>query len=238
MPTPPSKELFTVARGALNATTGPVTVSERSHAIGFASVMRCRHLLAGMVRMHKAREDQASGVLLRTLYETWVRGGYGCLGGDEAYEALQADEEYYRTRLAPELGGGGEKTGAQLHMDEAARRFAVLLRQRLVPAEDAEYPVRGYKYLFKPESFLNAHGGLGALRGYFEDRGGWFEVEEDRPEHTEIGRYRLAMGIAMFISAADVAHHVAELPNLEIGQLGQRVRGWSDVYAAEGPSDA
>jgi len=232
MPTPPSKELFDVSRRAAEATKGAIRGADRNQAVGFAAVKRCRHLLGGMVRLHKSGADDLLGVLLRTLYETWVRGGYGCLGGAEAIEALESDELYHRSRIDADLGGVGPPAGQQLYLRAVARRFAGLLAERGVPEPGPQFPIEGYRVLFRAESFVNVHGGLGALNGFMQEQslGGRWTVADDRPARPELGRHRLALGVAMFVSCADTAHRASGLPNPEIDVLGTRIQGWRERY--------
>jgi hypothetical protein len=52
-----------------------------------------------MILLVEAERDDTVGVLLRSLFETWVYGSYGPHGGSEAIVDLQANEDAWAAEL-------------------------------------------------------------------------------------------------------------------------------------------
>jgi hypothetical protein len=169
----------------------------RSRHIAACSLARCRSLLIGIDRLVEADLGEVAGVLLRSLYETWLTGSYVLLQGDESVDPL-IDEYKRRIKQLVSLGhfeipGDWSFDGSTLSVESMARKYQQLLAER--GDTKPEFPTDAYEILYRPESLLNSHGGLGAMLGYMFDGDGWLGVKVSRTE-TDGGKGKLVMGSA------------------------------------------
>jgi hypothetical protein len=151
--------------------------------MALAGLVRCRRLLHGMILVHESPD--LGGVFARTLYETYLSALYLLLGGDAAYERLEANDDFERRRLAKRFlsssishGPSGMTVRTQSEelleqpvplgkrIDTATLCKEVQALLRSIDDPNADWPVSMYTVLFGPESYTTLHGGLGAMKQY------------------------------------------------------------------------
>ena len=133
---------------------------------------RCCALLAGMAALVERHENDSVGALYRPLLETYLTGVYVGLGEAPALAAVHADALFRQHPL--EVSRGRPKSGlpegaAELHTDTLAKRVNKLLRA-LHPSY-AGWTSKAYRYHYRPTSYHDVHGGLGAASRYVSSDG-------------------------------------------------------------------
>jgi hypothetical protein len=169
----------------------------RSRHLAACSLARCRVLLIGLDRLIEADLGEVAGVLLRSLYETWLTGSYVLLEGDASVDPLLNE---YKRRIDQlvrmghfDISGDWTFEGTVLTVEAMARKYGQLLAQKGDPRP--EFPSDAYEILYRPESLLNSHGGVGAMIGYMSAGNGWLGVKASRAE-SDGGKGKLIMGAA------------------------------------------
>jgi hypothetical protein len=166
---------------------------------------------------------------------------YALFGGDEARDRLISNDEHERRRNAqafldwsdadgsdPEVTRLFEQAEAVLAEPEPAlgklsvKDMAIAVR-RLTRQEgqpDSDFYEKAYAFLYGPESYMSAHGGLDAMRRHIDGRAGqvrsegWIYSGDDR---------RLDLAIAM-VSA--LANQLADRLDLDRAALVAFARDW------------
>jgi len=122
-----------------------------------------------------------SGILARSLYETWLSCAYLILKKGEAIERLKANDERAARKMAKRLIDefGDDDAAAELiaqsqaTLEQAEPSIGVLhvtsIAAKVHHAYEAEnvadpFTTRAYAALYGPESYAAVHGGLGALK--------------------------------------------------------------------------
>jgi hypothetical protein len=196
------------------AVTGP--------EVALAGLARCRRLLHGIVEL--ADVPDVAGVLARVLFETWLTSVYLLLGEDEAYEHLDRNDRINLHRVSKRLleqldadddtameslrGQAAEvvseeRLTGELSVEAIAQKVRRLLEDS--GDEQAGFPVRGYTYLYAPQSYASAHGGIGAIKQH------WTEAGNVKPE------------ISTFPTGRGPIDHLLDVCTALVGSLARRV---------------
>ena len=218
------------------------TVSEvgSNDELTVAGLARCRRLLWGMMLLHEDGGDLA-GSQFRTLYETFVSAVYLLFGGDQARTRLEANDQHERRKSATAFiewlsHSSGDEDDPLLvqaravmaepvpaegqlslfDMAKAARRLATAGGET-----DSDFYERAYAFVFRPESYMAVHGGLGTMCRHFDRDAreirseGWGYKGSDR---------RLEVAIAM---VAGLASKLADRLGLDRTKLDAFGASWT-----------
>lgn len=234
-------ETLRLTAGFFPRTVDPSAVSINELAL--AGLGRCRRLLEGMLCLHDAHDDLV-GILARTLYETWLNSLYLVLGHDKAHSRLEANDQHLQRRMAAhlkELGLAAANDQAcrkldrqvgeilaepkpargELSLVDIAKEVQRLLKEEGDPA--ADFPLNAYAMLYRVESYVGTHGGLGALKQTLLEVGSVGNVIRERPLPQTIHEHRLALCAAM---VATLGWRVAKEVGLDSHDLEVYVRAW------------
>lgn len=235
-----------LARTVLRATSdwfpysvdpGAVTVEE----MALAGLARCRRLLSGMVRLHA--EPDLTGGFARTLYEVWLGAMFLLLGGQEAYERLESNDIRSLQRQAKRIkahldpnesnpvgqrlmrqtetfSAAPKNTKGELDVAAMAENVTKLLVERGQPAN---FPNEGYAFLYGPESYVNVHGGIGAMKQHLLERGEVIPYIDAAARPHRGADHRLEVACAMVMSLADYLCVRMGLPRKK---LDESLSGW------------
>lgn len=98
---------------------------------------------------------------------------------------------------------------------------------KLLEAEDqanAAFARLAYDAIYRPESHLNTHGGLGSILGYVAEDETSRRILDVRPEDDALARHRLLVGVSLLVSAAQIPARRTDLPQHDrLDQLAQRL---------------
>lgn len=137
-------------------------------AMGLA---RCDRLLRGMVSLREANVWDASGVLFRPLWETWLISSYCLYLGESALEDLRAAAVEQVEKLpaepfaeAKEILKGWKGKKKKLKVEQVANAVADYLRSKGKP--DYHLVRNFYEVLYRGESTLNIHAGVHSIAGH------------------------------------------------------------------------
>lgn len=87
------------------------------------------------------------------------------------------------------------------------------------PDGDPAFPLRGYAALYGPESYSAAHGGLGAIKQYFEPRADQAERIVAGPWLHSGNDHRLALSTAMVRALANQVAGRLDLPREALAEF-------------------
>jgi hypothetical protein len=185
-------------------------------------VARCRALLSGAPTLHPAGLHEVTGVLNRTLYESWLSAMYGLLGGEDAVDELVEDYDYETRRLFDRLGRSVADLpdGKKLSTYARAQRLQAVMVEQQIP--NRTFPTDAYKTLYAGESYHSVHG-VAPIDGYVISRNWGLEVVTKRQESDQQVRQRLALAIAIFVSAAQITRKRIGVPADELDELITRL---------------
>lgn len=96
--------------------------------IGHAAVARNRRLLSGVAALVTTHHDDICGLIFRTIYETWLVGLYGLLGGPSALERLVSQQDRQLRPILEMISGACSENGERLPVEELAREVVKILR--------------------------------------------------------------------------------------------------------------
>src|SRR5680860_916728 len=171
----------------------PYTVSPEAathEEMALAGVVRSARLLDGMVTL-KSRPDLV-GNLARSSFETWVTAVYILLGGEEAFERVEAGDDYEQRKMCRRFLELDESDSSLVKRRQSDTEFLDRCREFLDRPEptasrldlwamslkvermldalgdpNSGYPTMMYANLYATESYTATHGGLGALKQYY-----------------------------------------------------------------------
>jgi hypothetical protein len=158
--------------------------------------------LIGILALVEAELEDTCGVLIRTLYETWLVGLYALLGGQEALDRLFLQQEEHLRPIGRVLGHDSEEPGMKLPVEQIAQRVTKLMKKRRMP--NPRFALEGYRVLYSYESYRSTHGGLGSIEGHIERYPDRVEVVPRRPEEDDLIRHRVLMALTIFLSGAQI----------------------------------
>ena len=165
---------------------------------------RCRALLAGMAAVLDSGNDECLGALYRPLLETYLHGVYVCLGGTPALEAVHADALLRRYQLDALLGQTKSSQvpdeARELKIDRLVKEVSRLLRR--VSPQDGRWARRAYRYHYRPTSYHDVHGGIGAASRYVSDPGTGPVVAAVREGSEGVFLLEMAMSLVLSLSVA------------------------------------
>lgn len=169
-----------------SASPEAVTIEE----MALAGVVRSARLLDGMVTL-RSRPDLV-GNLARSSFETWVTAVYILLGGDEAFERVEAGDDHEQRKMCRRFLDLEESDNSLVKRRERDAAFLDRCRELLDRPEpsasgldlwsmslkvermldvlgdpNSGYPRTMYANLYATESYTATHGGLGALKQYY-----------------------------------------------------------------------
>jgi hypothetical protein len=156
--------------------------------VSIAAVSRCRSLLLGVLELDDVGRTDLIGVLLRALLEVWYLGVIALLGDAADLALLEADQRYWRNRLAEHLEGIAQEPGQAQPFsvwDRATRADELLSAIGEQPGIARDY----YRIMFAGESLSSAHASLESLKAYVsEDEDGTVLIAHE-PEPDDEYRY-------------------------------------------------
>jgi len=204
---PPSwLALLAMADEAVAATAGDIELPPDPYGmpleVAQAAVARTRQLLSGIVALLRAGLPDVCGVLIRPLYECWLVGLYGLLGGPDALERLVAQQDRHLKPILAELGDPTGDPGQPIPVEQLAQAVATLLESSGTP--NAQFSVGAYKTLYRMGSYRSTHGGLGSIEGHIDRRPTGTVILPQRPDDDWSMRHSVFVAVAIFISGAQV----------------------------------
>jgi hypothetical protein len=210
--------------------------------LALAGLARCRRLLEGMLQM--ADSPDLCGGYARALFETWLWSVYLLLDPDTAYRRMEATDRTLLAKMAKQLlpmledrhdpvadrlRKQTEDAVAQLKegdnelgVADVANCVRSLLRRDGDP--NAEYPVETYAHLFRSESYVSVHGGLGAMKQHMLASGAYTGRIEGAPSYRDPEDRRFALCVGMVLV---LAHRVARGLGIEHQSLDQFAADWN-----------
>lgn len=196
--------------------------------VAAAYLARSRALLRAMFELAQVNCGDTIGIQLRTLYEVWLAAEYVLEAGDEALELLQLAQVFHRNRLTRRLELD-EDLEVELDADLGEPRDVAVteIRDKLVKklkarGASSEMATTAYDTLYRPESYLNSHAGLGSIEGYVRPAGETWQVLPVRPD-AKTPMFRLATAAAMVF---ELTYRVWERLGLEVAELEELKTRW------------
>ena len=205
------------------------TLAPRQYAA--AALARCNRLLGGMLALYSAGFPDLLGVLSRLVLEYYYVGEYLILAPDEAYEKLNAAHKEQLSRMGN--GGWGDLESAMDAIPQKSQKLNLFdVKSRVGELAEAagasgskERMAQLYEVIYRGESLLNVHVGIGSLTGHIEDKNPRFlsaraiRREPDDPAHT----IRIAAVLVGYL-AHDVARHFG-ISTDKIARLTNQIGG-------------
>lgn len=226
--TPPSwPEVLEMANEAVVAATPTGALPLGSEADGavvaLAAAARCRRLLMSVITLTEAGLHDVTGGLLRSIYETWLVGMYAIFGDQAAIRRLLAQAADQERRIAHAVGlpTNDLPNGKKFPTIDLAAEVTKLLEAE--GQANAAFARLGYDAIYRPESHVNTHGGLGSILGHVAEDETSRHVLDVRPEDDALARHRLLVGVSLLVSAAQIPARRASLPHDRLDQLAQRI---------------
>jgi hypothetical protein len=218
---PAMEELQAIARSVVDASSGEVVLTRSPNdmplEIGHAAVARNRQLLSGVLALVDAELKDVCGPLFRVIYETWLVGLYGMLGGPKAVERLVSQQDRQLRPIIELMGGEAAEAGTRLPVEELAREVRRLLRARQNP--NADFPTGAYDVFYRYESYRGIHAGLGSLEGHVVRDGDQTRIVRHRPDEDAEFRHRFFVAIAIVVSGAHITASEAGQSHAALGQI-------------------
>lgn len=183
-----------------------------------AAIAYCRTLLAGVVSLLEGEQGRLVGILLRSLYETWLVGLYCLVGGLDAAERLLKARDYRLIPLGRAFGleqGPKVGPGRYLSVKELAQRVQRMLADQPRLGLFYSNPKQLYQTIYALDSYELVHGGIGALDRYLGDLAGKPHVIL-KPDDADLG---LQKGTLATLLAIDLARPVWRLGGLSDQRL-------------------
>jgi hypothetical protein len=183
-----------------------------------------------MLLLRAERYPDLIGILHRSLLEAWYAGIYFVLAPDEAMERISAAHVSQLTKLDPSKWGDQQAVidkmffGPKgLSWEGVSRRVGELLAELgHEGARETAYSL--YETLYRGESMMSVHGGVGTLIGHFDMPAdtstptiGILEVRRE-PEEGGSARIRMAASLEGYL-AVGVAGEFG-LQHVELERLG------------------
>jgi hypothetical protein len=225
-------EVRRLADQVLAATNALVVLSPDPSGVAlqlaYAASARSRRLLMGVLALVEAELEDTCGVLIRSLYETWLVGMFALLGGQEELDRLFLQQEEHLRPIGRVLGHESEEPGMKLPVEQIAQRVTKLMKKRRMP--NPRFALEGYKVLYSYESYRSTHGGLGSIEGHIERYPDRVEVVLRRPEDDDLIRHRVLTALAIFLSGA-------QMVAIESGQDRSELDLVADQIMAFGSAD-
>jgi len=220
-------QLFALAEEAISAADlGAEVEAERNTAnllVALAAAARCRRLMMGVVALIEADLPDVMGVLLRTLFECWLAGTFALVGGQKALVRLIAERNYQENQLARVLGEPLDDAleSSKPNVADLAARVTTLLEER--GNANAGFARAGYETIYRYESHMSIHGGLGSVSGHtFEDET-LRRILPARPEQDAFVRHKFVIAVSLLVSAAQMVAIEASLPHSALDSLGDQI---------------
>ncbi len=141
----------------------------------FAALARCNRLLSGMIELHQAGFQDISRMNLRPIVECWFLGTYLLLEPDEAYETLLALHKKQLGQMADNGWSNLTEVIEAIETESGTPNWkAIAARLEVLFAESSEAglvtPMAVYNSIYRGESLLDIHGGIGVLQGHVDER--------------------------------------------------------------------
>lgn len=224
---PPWPEILDTANEAVAAATPTGTLPLGPEADGavvaLAAAARCRRLLMSVVALTEVGLHDVTGGLLRSIYETWLVGMYAIFGGRPAISRLLAQVADQERRIAQAIGLPTDDlpAGKKLPTIDLASEVTKLLEAE--GEANAAFARLSYDAIYRPESHLNTHGGLGSILGHVAEDETSRRILDARPEDDALARHRLLVGVSLLVSAAQIPARRTALPHDRLDRLAQRI---------------
>jgi hypothetical protein len=187
-----------------------------------AALARCNRLLRAMILLRDAGYPDVVGLPVRSLLEGWYLGMYLLLAPDEALSAINASHLYQLEHLDEswgEMTTGWDDlpvTSKLLKWKELSDRLNQLLEQSGNTTATAE---RLYEVLYRIESLMSIHGGLGTFSGHVVGGDGvTLSIREVRQE-VEDGEMRIRAAASLVGTLARGVADSFGLSTVELSRL-------------------
>lgn len=182
--------VLSAARSQLHLLTSAARPELLGHQLAAAALKRCLRLAAGMTALGEAGLPDLLGLLSRALWENWLIGTYALLAPEEAVDLVAGSHKQQARKLNDALQLGKEETlaswdaeEATLKWEQAARHVTELLRK----SGDADADVAAtYDIVFRGESILGTHAGIGTLGPYLVEVGDRIELSTEPPSPIDL----------------------------------------------------
>lgn len=187
-----------------------VPVHDRGVAAAAAALARCRALLESMMASIDAGAPEATGTVLRTLFETFLAGCWLLSDPDEALRAIARNDHVQENRHRKRLGlsvaewelpeyGGEPSDDDVLSPGDFVKRTA-----KAVERAGGNHNVihRGYRQLFGPESYASSHATMKAFDGHLTFADDHFVVVTRSRMSADDGEWRVPAAAALVLDLA------------------------------------
>jgi hypothetical protein len=210
----------------LNST--PALVPRQNAA---ACLARCNRLLAAMIQLQASGYPDVVGLGARPLLECWYLGMFLLVSPDEAMSVIGAAHKHQLRNLDESWGDVASSwdhievgmKSTSINWNNLSKRVGELLRESGETGAD-NTSKRLYEVLFRSESALSVHGGLGVFIGHVTGAGSpSLGIEEIREEPEEDGSMRIRLAAALVESLARAIARKFGLSTYQIDQLGRRL---------------
>ncbi len=206
-----------------------------------AALARCNRLLSSMLLLRTNGYPDLIGLILRPLLECWYIGMYFLLSPAEAMDRTHAAHSLQLTKLDPDAWGNVQQIIDQMVMGPQSLSWeAVSGRVGDLLTELGHDGARAtadklYEVLYRGESMMSVHGGVGSLIGHFDMPDGGstpasIGILEIRREPDD-GDFRIRMAAALLETLARGVAGEFGLQRTEIDRLGAIVNGSTDGQA-------
>jgi hypothetical protein len=164
-----------------------------------ASLERCMALIGDAVRLVKSESRESVGVILRTVYETWLVGTYASLGGGTARERLIDQYNFEIRYMLTHLDAPVEEvpTGHEFKIWDYATSVRDLFEELSHP--QANFSIAAYNSLYRYESLFSIHAGLGSIGLRVSDDDHCSIINVD-PSTDESLRHRVLLGATLYLA--------------------------------------
>lgn len=191
-----------------------------------AALARCNRLLAAMFLLRDGDFPDIIGVLFRSLLECWYLGMYFLLAPEEASEKANAAHVHQLGKLDETKWGDIGAVIEQMEIEEpkalAWDQVAIRVGKLLDESGDigARTTAEGlYEVIYRGESMMSVHGGLGTLNGHIETGAESLSLRETRLEPDD-GGLRIRLGAPLLEALARAVAGEFGLSRTEIDRLG------------------
>jgi hypothetical protein len=183
-----------------------------------AATLRAAQLLESLAKLVRTGQMAALGILIRSMYETWLAGQYAGLGGDA--ERMKMVEQYdfevnVMSEYVPNVDAR-HNSGVKMTIWDYAEAVRDLLQERDHPL--SQFPVDAWNILYRYESLTSVHAGLGSLG--LESTDDDARIVQERVGAAEPSyRHRFLLAMSVVISMASLLTWTLQLERSGIMEL-------------------
>lgn len=167
-----------------------------------AALARCAQLLGGTQHLYDNAFGDLGGCLLRPLVECWYLGLYFLLAPDEAYKAVLGAHAFQLGKLDETWGHSGDFVTEHADVAKGLNWFALAARVGKLAEAAGEAGglnsfTRTYEVLYRGESLMSVHGGLGTLQRYLDIDASTTSSARKTGREPDGGAQRIITGAAL-----------------------------------------